>query len=95
MPTKLSIANYVVRIYRFQKDNPRSLVGVVEEVGVEGKRAFTTYDELWDILLLKALPPAGEAGWKNGSKKKDGKKEKGTLLLSVNIYLEPSPLSLI
>jgi hypothetical protein len=25
-------------------------VGVVEEVGVEGKRAFTTYDELWDIL---------------------------------------------
>jgi len=26
-------------------------VGVVEEVGVKGKKAFTNYDELWDILL--------------------------------------------
>lgn len=50
MPTNLSIANYIVRIYRFKKDHPRSLVGVVEEVGVEGKRAFTNYDELWDII---------------------------------------------
>ena len=50
MPAKLSIANYIVRLYRFRKDNPRSLLGVVEEVGVEGKRAFTNYDELWDIL---------------------------------------------
>jgi len=42
--------NYVLRIYRFEKGNPKSLVGVVEEVGVEGKKAFTNYDELWDIL---------------------------------------------
>jgi hypothetical protein len=26
-------------------------VGVVEEVGVKGKKAFTNYDELWDILI--------------------------------------------
>jgi len=44
-------ANYVVRIYRFKKNNPRTLIGVVEEVGVKEKRAFTNYDELWDILL--------------------------------------------
>ena len=44
-------ANYVVRVYRFEKDNPRTLIGVVEEVGVKGKKAFTNYDELWDILL--------------------------------------------
>lgn len=50
MQANLSFANYIVRIYRFKKDNPRSLVGVVEEVGVKGKRAFTNYDELWDIL---------------------------------------------
>lgn len=51
MPEKLLVANYIVRIYRFEKDKPKSLVGVVEEVGVEGKKAFTNYDELWDILI--------------------------------------------
>jgi hypothetical protein len=43
-------SNYVVRIYRSEKGNPRLLVGVVEEVGVKGKRAFQTYDDLWEIL---------------------------------------------
>jgi hypothetical protein len=43
--------NYVLRIYRFDKNNPRHLVGVVEEVGIKGKKAFTNYDELWDILI--------------------------------------------
>jgi len=26
-------------------------VGVVEEVGLKGKKAFTNYDELWEILI--------------------------------------------
>jgi hypothetical protein len=43
-------SNYVVRIYRSEKDNPRLLVGIVEEVGVDGKRAFQNYDDLWEIL---------------------------------------------
>jgi len=47
----IAMKTYIVRIYRFKKDNPRSLVGVVEEVGVKGKKAFTNYDELWDILI--------------------------------------------
>jgi len=51
LPEKLLVANHIVRIYRFEKDKPKSLVGVVEEVGVEGKKAFTNYDELWDILI--------------------------------------------
>ena len=50
MSPKSFPANYVVRIYRFDENNPRHLVGVVEEVGVKGKKAFTNYDELWDIL---------------------------------------------
>ena len=33
-----------------RKDNPRSFVGIVEEVGVEEKKAFTNIDELWHIL---------------------------------------------
>jgi hypothetical protein len=45
-----SSSNYIIRIYRFEKDKPRSLVGLVEEVGKKGKKAFNTYDELWEIL---------------------------------------------
>ncbi len=51
MPAKVVLANYIVRIYRLDKKNPRHLVGVVEEVGVKGKKAFTNYDELWDIII--------------------------------------------
>jgi len=46
----MNSANYIIRIYRFEKDKPQSLVGLVEEVGIKGKKAFNTYDELWDIL---------------------------------------------
>ncbi len=42
--------SYIVRIYRFERDRPDNLVGVVEESGVEDKKAFTDYDELWRIL---------------------------------------------
>jgi uncharacterized protein (DUF2235 family) len=44
------LENYVLRIYRRGKSDPRILVGVVEEVGVEGKKAFSNLDELWSIL---------------------------------------------
>ena len=44
--------NYIVRIYRFEKNNPRGLVGIVESVEGERreKRAFTNLDDLWEIL---------------------------------------------
>ena len=42
--------SYIVRVYRQEKDKPRKLVGVVEEVGVKGKKAFTDVDDLWQIL---------------------------------------------
>ena len=45
-----SVDNYIVRIYRREKDNPRVLVGLVEEVGKKGKRAFNDLDDLWEIL---------------------------------------------
>jgi hypothetical protein len=49
--------SYIVRIYREKPDNPREIVGVVEEVGTEGKKAFTNVDELWEIVgRLKAEP---------------------------------------
>jgi hypothetical protein len=51
LPSPVFSVDYIVRIYRFKKDNPRNLVGVVEEIGVKGKKAFTNYDELWDIII--------------------------------------------
>ncbi len=46
------LENYIVRIYRFEKDNPRGLVGIVESVEDAGreKRAFTGFEDLWEIL---------------------------------------------
>jgi hypothetical protein len=45
------VQSFIVRIYR-QDRRARRFVGVVEEAGVEGKRAFTTVDELWRILTV-------------------------------------------
>lgn len=41
---------YIIHVYRFKKNNPGALVGVVEEVGAKGKKAFTNYVELWEVL---------------------------------------------
>lgn len=48
---------YVVRVYRSEEDKPRPLVGVVEEVGIEGKKAFNNLDELWEILNPEKVEP--------------------------------------
>jgi len=50
LPHKAFFNSYIVRIYRFKKNDPRGLVGVIEDVGGKGKRSFTNYDELWEIL---------------------------------------------
>ena len=49
--------SYIIRIYRGDHKHPRDLVGIVEEVGVKEKKAFTNLNELWDILKsIKAKP---------------------------------------
>ena len=45
--------NYIVRIYRRKRDDPRLLVGLVEEVGTKGKKAFNDLDDPWKILNSK------------------------------------------
>jgi hypothetical protein len=45
-----TVANYIIRIYRFEKDRPKGLVGVVLEAGKKEKMVFQSYDELWEIL---------------------------------------------
>lgn len=60
--------SYIVRIYRFHRDDPRNLVGIVESVGGgEGiRRAFTNLEDLWNILnhqmSEKNLPKHRKAG---------------------------------
>ena len=44
---------YIVRIYRRGNGAPTKLEGVVEKVGVEGKKPFHDVNELWDILNSK------------------------------------------
>jgi len=42
--------SYIVRIYRRDRTNPRLVAGTVEEVGVEGKKGFGSFEELRGIL---------------------------------------------
>lgn len=60
---------HVVRIYRYEKNNPRRIVGIVETIGEgdEVKKAFTNLDELWKILNPS----------KEGLKQRRGEGEKG------------------
>jgi len=44
------VKNYIIRIYRKERGGRRALVGTAEEVGREGRRAFTNFDELREIL---------------------------------------------
>ncbi len=61
----MGFASYLIHIYRFKKNNPRALVGVVEEVGVKGRKAITNYDELWEILNSpKGIKPYKRTGHK-------------------------------
>lgn len=48
---------YIVRIYRFEEENPRSLVGIVESVegGRRERRSFTGFEDLWEILNARML----------------------------------------
>jgi hypothetical protein len=42
--------SYIINIYLGEEPDSRDLVGIVEEVGVEGKRGFTNLEELWTIM---------------------------------------------
>ncbi len=63
--------SYLVRIYRREEDNPRLLVGVVEELGVNDKKAFQNLYELWDIL--NPIKNNQRQSSRNGGKKRNKK----------------------
>lgn len=45
-------STFIVRIYRFLSETQEEMVGVVETVGVEEEKGFTSIDELWSILNM-------------------------------------------
>ena len=70
------MTSYLVRIYRKAENNPRMLVGVIEEPGVKEKKAFHNLYELWDILNpMKGKQPNHRKI--KVSKRRDGKHDKG------------------
>ena len=42
--------SYIVRIYRRSGRKPRILLGTVETAGIRKKFAFSTVEDLWEIL---------------------------------------------
>ncbi len=46
--------SYIVRIYRNEKKSSEGLLGTVERPGEDVKLAFTSFDELKDILGQRA-----------------------------------------
>jgi len=51
---------FIVHIYTCKKNDPRNLVGIAEEVGSEGKKAFTNPDDLLQIVGCKDLKRENE-----------------------------------
>jgi hypothetical protein len=50
MRNKDPVQSYIIRIYRKRKGRKPVLVGTAEKVGLLGKKAFTNFDELREIL---------------------------------------------
>ncbi len=47
---KTPVESYVVRIYRRRSGKERQLVGVLEGPRLVGSQAFSSVEELWEIL---------------------------------------------
>ncbi len=66
--------SYIVRIYRDKEGGSRQFLGTVERPGEDVKMAFTSFDELKDILG----PQAGKDVFaKDGNVNKAGKQNRG------------------
>jgi hypothetical protein len=63
--------SYIVRIYRGETDNPRNIVGTVEQAGSEERKSFSDIDELWNIFNpLKKRQKRGKSAGLEGQKAK-------------------------
>jgi hypothetical protein len=56
--------DYIIRIYRRDRQDPRMVVGTVEQVGEKLKMGFTDFEEL---RLIMGVPRGRTPRWKEGS----------------------------
>jgi len=68
--------SYIIRIYRREKDS-NSLLGTVEEVGVDDKRSFSNMKEIWNILTSPGGRAAGRGKPGPGKTPPDKDKTRG------------------
>ena len=54
----MSTESYVVRIYRRTRDDPHAVLGVLEAVDSEWQQPFSTIEQLLQLLVRAAQPPA-------------------------------------
>lgn len=47
----MTLESFVIRIYRRPGRAGRGMVGVVEGEGTAGRQAFTSAEELWELLV--------------------------------------------
>jgi len=47
----LHMDSYLIRIYRRNKENPKAIVGIIEEIGADRKEPFKNISELCDIIV--------------------------------------------
>jgi hypothetical protein len=65
---------FVIHIYRHNTKDPQLIVGTVEKIGVHGKMAFSSRDELWKIMNAgKNRTHKTDEPEKGGIRKKHGK----------------------
>jgi hypothetical protein len=59
---------YIVRVYRRTTDSPSRLVGVLEALDGETRRAFDCAEALWELLEF----PGGPGGLSGGAARSAG-----------------------
>ncbi len=69
--------SYVIRIYRRDEQNPQNIIGLVEDVELEAKKAFHNIDELVEILIGKYT-----------ESKKGGMRKNNRLKLRIPVKIE-------
>jgi hypothetical protein len=45
------MSNFIIRIYRQEKNEPQHLVGTIEHVETGHKKAFKQMQEVWEFLV--------------------------------------------
>ena len=65
----MSQDDYIIRIYRRDRENPRMVVGTVEQVGEKLKMGFTDFEELRLIMGVPRgqTPRRGEGSHSEGT----------------------------